>query len=144
MSFHISLLCHDFATCVTAELDQASITVSLRDHAVQHCTQVWVKGGVNRCSYLEQLLFVVGGIVHPESVTGFAVLATEFTDMLDVKVGFTVPPHVAPVSKLLATGLAGILGSAVADHGVQNCGEVYTQEVSTPEEGLAQYISPPI
>ena len=79
---------------------------------------------------LEQLLFVVGGIVHPESVTGLAVFATEFTDVFDVKVGFTMPPHVAPVGKLLATGLAGILGSAVADHGVQNCGEVYTQGVS--------------
>lgn len=50
MSFHISFLCHDFATSVTTELDRASVTVSLRHHAVQHCTQVWVKGVVNRCS----------------------------------------------------------------------------------------------
>jgi len=54
----------------------------------------------------------------------------KLTGMRHVQVGLTVPPHVAPVSDLLAAGLAGILGSAVADHGVQNCGEVYTQGVS--------------
>ena len=70
--------------------------------------------------------------MHPQSIASFTSPAANITLMLDVKMGFTVSPHVPPIGKLLSTSGAGKLGPplCLADHTVQDCGKVYTYRES--------------